>query len=64
MLFFIARLVPGVLHSLQSKYGQPLDPKRSMEGTPIGFIFTIPAAPGPNFSGVMVRREGPFCRLC
>jgi hypothetical protein len=63
MLISIERPVPGVLHSLQSKDGQPLDPKRSAAGEPIAFDFTIRVAPGPKFFGDQVRREGPSRRF-
>ena len=51
--------VTGVLHSLQSKDGHPLDPKRSQSGEPLVFDFSIRLAPGPKFFGDQVRREGP-----
>jgi hypothetical protein len=50
--------VPGVLHSLQSKDGHPLDPKASRSGEPILFEFLVRVAPGPKFLGDQVRREG------
>lgn len=55
----IERPVPGVLHSLQSKDGLPLDPKRSSAGEPLAFEFPIRVAPGPKFFGEQVRPEGP-----
>jgi len=55
--------VAGVLHSLQSKDGSPLDPKRSGDGTALAFDFTMRVAPGPKFFGDQVRREGPMRRF-
>jgi hypothetical protein len=55
--------VPGVLHSLQSKDGAPLDPKASKAGEPLTFDFPIRIAPGPRFLGDQVRREGPQRRF-
>jgi hypothetical protein len=55
--------VPGVLHSLQSKDGGPLDPKASKAGEPLTFDFPIRIAPGPRFLGDQVRREGPQRRF-
>ena len=55
--------VAGVLHSLQSKDGHPLDPKRSDSGEALQFDFTIRFAPGPRFFGDQVRREGPVRRF-
>ena len=54
----IEQPVPGVLHSLQSKDGHPLDPKRSAKGEPLAFDFPLRVAPGPKFFGDQVRREG------
>ena len=59
----IERPVPGVLHSLQSKDGMPLDPKRSIAGEPLAFDLTAWIAPGPKFFGDQVRREGPVRRF-
>jgi hypothetical protein len=59
----IERPVIGVLHSLQGKEGQPLDPKLSREGEPLRFDFPIRIAPGPKFFGDHVRREGPVRRF-
>jgi hypothetical protein len=50
--------VAGVLHSLQTKDGHPLDPKRSKGGESLSFEFRIRVAPGPKFFGDQVRREG------
>ncbi|HEY7006744.1 MAG TPA: DUF5990 family protein [Sphingomicrobium sp.] len=55
--------VPGVLHSLQSKDGHPLDPKSSKSGEPLAFEFPIRFAEGPKFFGDQVRREGPVRRF-
>jgi hypothetical protein len=55
--------VPGVLHSLQSKDGGPLDPKASKAGEPLTFDFPIRVASGPRFFGDQVRREGPQRRF-
>ena len=55
--------VPGVLHSLQSKDGHPLGPKRSEAGEPLTFDFPLRIAPGPKFFGDQVRREGPERRF-
>ena len=48
----------GVLHSLQTADGQPLDPKCSIKGEPLIFDFPVRIAPGPKFFGDQVRREG------
>lgn len=50
--------VAGVLHSLQSRDGGPLDPKRSTAGEPLTFEFQIRIGPGPKFFGDQVKREG------
>lgn len=63
MRIVIERPVSGVLHSLQAKDGDPLDPKRSTAGEPIAFDFAIRVAPGPKFFGDQVRREGPVRRF-
>jgi hypothetical protein len=55
--------VIGVFHSLQGKDDQPLDPKCSREGEPLGFDFPIRVGPGPKFFGDQVRREGPARRF-
>ena len=54
----IEQPVAGVLHSLQSKDGHPLDPKRSAKGEPLAFDFPLRIALGPKFFGDQVRREG------
>jgi hypothetical protein len=54
----IKQPVPGVLYSLQSKDGEPLDPKASPKGQPLTFVFPVRVAPGPRFSGDQIRREG------
>jgi hypothetical protein len=59
----IAQPVIGVLHSLQAKDEQPLDPKYSREGEPLIFDFPIRIGPGPKFFGDQVRREGPVRRF-
>jgi len=63
MRIVIENPVAGVLHSLQSKDGFPLDPKRSNEGEPLAFEFLIRVAAGPKFFGDQVRREGPVRRF-
>ena len=55
--------VPGVLHSVQSKDGHPLDPKVSKSGEALAFDFPVRIAPGPKFFGDQVRREGPVRRF-
>jgi len=55
--------VIGVLHSLQDKDGQALDPKHSMQGEPLAYDFVIRVAPGPKFFGDQVKREGPERRF-
>jgi hypothetical protein len=55
--------VPGVLHSLQSKDGHPLDPKKAEAGKALSFDFPIRFAAGPRFFGDQVRREGPVRRF-
>lgn len=59
----IQQPVRRVLYSLQSRDGQPLDPKASREGEPLTFEFPVRVAPGPKFSGDQVRREGPQRRF-
>lgn len=59
----IERPVPGVLHSLQSKEGHPLDPKASKNGEPLSFDFPLRIGPGPKFYGDQVRPEGPQRRF-
>ena len=59
----IERPVVGVLHSLQAKDEQPLDPKYSREGEPLAFDFQLRVGPGPKFFGDQVRREGPERRF-
>ena len=63
MRIVIEAPVPGVLHSLQSKDGHPLDPKVSKSGEPLAFDFSVRVAPGPKFFGDQVRREGPERRF-
>ncbi len=55
--------VPGVVHSLQDKKGQPVDPKTSQAGESLMFDFPIRLAPGPKFYGDQVRSEGPERRF-
>lgn len=55
--------VPDVMHSLQDKKGQPLDPKVSRVGEPLAFDFPIRIGPGPKFYGEQVRSEGPERRF-
>jgi len=55
--------VAGVLHSLQTKDGHPLDPKRAAVGEALSFDVPIRLAPGPKFFGDQVRREGPERRF-
>jgi len=59
----IKQPVPGVLYSLQSKDGNPLDPKASRKGEALTFDFPVNVAPGPKLSGDQVRREGPARRF-
>jgi hypothetical protein len=59
----IEQPVAGVLHSLQGKDGHPLDPKSSTRGEPLAFDFPLRIAPGPQFYGDQVRREGPERRF-
>ncbi len=59
----IEQPVPGVLHSLQSKEGEPLDPKSSRKGEALTFEFLVRVTPGPKLSGDQVRREGPERRF-
>lgn len=59
----VAQPVIGVLHSLQAKDGQPLDPKLSRAGEALHFDFPVRVAPGPKFLGDQVRREGPERRF-
>ena len=63
MRIVIENPVPGVLHSLQSKDGHPLDPKRSNDGRSLAFDFPVRIAAGPKFFGDQVRREGPVRRF-
>ena len=63
MRIVIENPVAGVLHSLQSKDGHPLDPKRPTAGQPLTFDFPIRIAPGPKFFGNQVQREGPQRRF-
>lgn len=59
----IEQPVVGVLHSLQAKDDQPLDPKYSRAGEALPFDLQIRVAPGPKFFGDQVRREGPVRRF-
>lgn len=63
MRIVIETPVPGVLHSLQSKDGHPLDPKVTQSGEPLTFDFPVRVAPGPKFFGEQVQREGPTRRF-
>jgi hypothetical protein len=63
MRIVIEAPVPGVLYSLQSKEGSPLDPKQSKSGEPLTFDVSVRVAPGPKFFGDQVRREGPERRF-
>jgi len=63
MQIVIENPVAGVLHSLQSKDGHPLDPKSSKSGETLAFDFPVRIAPGPKFFGDQVRREGPVRRF-
>lgn len=63
MRIIIDRPVPGVLHSLQSRDGGPLDPQRSGDGEPLAFDFRVRVGPGPKFLGDQVRPEGPTRRF-
>ena len=59
----IDRPVPGVLHSLQAKDGQPVDAKASASGEALSFDFPLRIGPGPKFYGDQVRSEGPTRRF-
>lgn len=59
----IEQPVPGVLHSLQTNDGRPLDPKTSRDGEPLSFDFPLRIAPGPKYYGDQVRQEGPDRRF-
>ena len=63
MRIVIDQPVVGVLHSLQSKNGLPIDPKRSVAGEALAFDFPIRIAPGPKLFGDHIRREGPLRRF-
>ena len=63
MRIVIENPVAGVLHSLQSKDGHPLDPKTSKSDEALAFDFPVRIAPGPKFFGDQVRREGPVRRF-
>lgn len=63
MRIVIEQPVSGVAHSLQSKDGDPLDPKRSLSGEALTFDFAVKVAAGPKFFGEQVRREGPVRRF-
>lgn len=63
MRIVIENPVKGVLHSLQSKDGNPLNPKRSTGTSALTFDFQVRVAPGPKFFGDQVRREGPERRF-
>lgn len=63
MRIVIENPVAGVLHSLQSKDGHPLDPKRARAGEALAFEFPVRVAAGPKFFGDQVRREGPVRRF-
>jgi len=63
MRIVIENPLSGVLHSLQSKDGHPLDPKSSNSGEALAFDFPLRIAPGPKFFGDQVRCEGPVRRF-
>jgi hypothetical protein len=63
MRIVIDNPVAGVLHSLQSKDGYPLDPKRAQPSEPLAFEFPVRIAAGPQFFGDQIRREGPTRRF-
>ncbi len=63
MRIVIAQPVAGVLHSLQDKKGQPIDPERSSAGEALAFDFPVRIAAGPKFYGEQVRSEGPLRRF-
>lgn len=50
--------VPEVLHSLQSKDGEPIGAKVSRNGEALTFDFPVRVEPGQKFAGDQVRREG------
>lgn len=63
MRIVIEQPVTGVLYSLQSKDGGPLDPKRSASGEPLVFDFCVTIAPRGKLVGEQVRREGSVRRF-
>lgn len=63
MRIVIENPLSGVVHSLQSKDGHPLDPKSSNSDEALAFDFPVRIAPGPKFFGDQVRREGPVRRF-
>jgi hypothetical protein len=63
MRIVIDNPVAGVLYSLQSKDGHPLDPKRAQAGEALAFDFPVRIAEGSKFFGDQVRREGPVRRF-
>ena len=63
MRLLIETPVASVLHSLQDKKSQPVQPKRSMDGESLAFDFPIRIGPGPKFYGEQVRSEGPVRRF-
>jgi hypothetical protein len=58
MCIIIRSPVPGVMHSLQDRAGNPVDPRRSMRGEPLSFELPIRVGPGPKFYGDQVRNGG------
>lgn len=59
----IEQPVIGVIHSLQARDGEPLEPKSSRAGEPLSFDFPVLVEAGPKFFGDQVRREGPARRF-
>jgi hypothetical protein len=55
--------VANVVHSLQDKRSQPVQPKRSVNGESLALDFPIRIGPGPKFYGEQVRSEGPVRRF-
>lgn len=54
---------PGVVHSLQDEKNQPVDGRRSPDGSSLAFEFPVRLANGRRLSGRYVRRDGPERRF-